>query len=114
MYKILIGLPVFGDVPPETLQYLIGMRAGNDIKKQQLALCLVPRATIVQARNAICDEFVNDTSYTHLLWFDDDQFPTDDNALDKLLKYIESGKDTIVSGLTRARDESHYLIYEQN
>lgn len=108
-------MPIFESIPPEQFGavLMIQRRAFESNPKVQLDFCIQQRTTIVQARNAIIDQFVQHKNYDYLLWLDDDnppEYPYD--SVEKLLKYLQNNKDAhAVSALIKSRDDSHYTVY---
>ena len=112
--SILIGMPIFENVPVEQFQALLMIQrwAMERTPMIQLTFSTPQRTTLVQARNQIIRDFV-EGEYTYLLRLDDDNPPHDPYfSIEKMLDFMKSNKDVhVVSALIKSRDDSHYTIY---
>jgi hypothetical protein len=91
--RILLGIPTIGMV-----DYRFAMSLASLKLPENTTLMISPRAMIDTSRNLICQKFLEDPSYTHLVMIDDDM--TFD--YDFVSKLLEADVD-IVAGLAFKR-----------
>jgi hypothetical protein len=103
--RILLGVPTMGIV-----DYRFAMSLASLQLPENTTLMMSPRAMIDTSRNLICQRFLEDLSYTHLVMIDDDMT----FEYDFVAKLLDADVD-IVSGLAfKRRPDFQPCVYRQN
>lgn len=103
--RILVGIPTMG-----TNDYRFTLSLASLALPENTTLMVSPRAMIDTSRNLICEKFLSDITYTHLLMIDDDHTFESDLALRLLSHDVD-----IVGALAfKRRLDFQPCVYKKN
>lgn len=103
--RILVGIPTIGNN-----DYKFTISLASLALPENTTLMMSPRAMIDTSRNLICEKFLSDISYTHLLMIDDDHIFESDLAL----RLLSHDVDVVGALAFKRRPDFQPCAYKKN